>query len=125
MSEEQRWPDVLWLVRHGESAGNVARDAAEAAGHPMIELATRDMDVPLSLLGEGQAQALGRWFGQMPPGEQPTVVLTSPYCRARETARLLLDAAGIAAGSLRIVVDERLREREFGILDRLTNLGIQ
>ena len=25
-----RWPAVLWLVRHGESAGNVARDAAHA-----------------------------------------------------------------------------------------------
>lgn len=24
----QRWPDRLWIVRHGQSAGNVARDAA-------------------------------------------------------------------------------------------------
>ena len=23
----QRWPSRLWLVRHGQSAGNVARDA--------------------------------------------------------------------------------------------------
>ncbi|MFL5607470.1 MAG: histidine phosphatase family protein, partial [Gemmatimonadaceae bacterium] len=28
----QRWPDRLWIVRHGESAGNVARDAAMTAG---------------------------------------------------------------------------------------------
>ena len=28
---QQRWPDRLWIVRHGESAGNVARDAAQAA----------------------------------------------------------------------------------------------
>jgi hypothetical protein len=27
---EQKWPQQLWLVRHGQSAGNVARDAAEA-----------------------------------------------------------------------------------------------
>ena len=25
MNETQKWPDRLWLVRHGESAGNVAR----------------------------------------------------------------------------------------------------
>jgi len=24
----QRWPGRLWIVRHGESAGNIARDAA-------------------------------------------------------------------------------------------------
>jgi hypothetical protein len=28
---EQKWPQEIWLVRHGQSAGNVARDAAEAA----------------------------------------------------------------------------------------------
>ncbi|TXM89042.1 histidine phosphatase family protein, partial [Methylobacterium sp. WL122] len=27
-----RQPLRLWIVRHGESAGNVARDAAQAAG---------------------------------------------------------------------------------------------
>ena len=27
---QQRWPDRIWIVRHGESAGNVARDAAQA-----------------------------------------------------------------------------------------------
>ncbi|MEG0886528.1 MAG: histidine phosphatase family protein, partial [Janthinobacterium sp.] len=27
---EQKWPQHIWIVRHGQSAGNVARDAAEA-----------------------------------------------------------------------------------------------
>ena len=27
-----RWPSLLWVVRHGQSAGNVARDEAHAAG---------------------------------------------------------------------------------------------
>jgi broad specificity phosphatase PhoE len=125
MSEEQKWPDVLWIVRHGESAGNVARDAAEAAGLPVIDIATRDVDVPLSPLGEKQAKALGRWFGKLPTEEQPTVVLASPYLRARETARRALEAACIDREEISFVTDERLREKEFGIFDRLTRVGIQ
>ncbi len=54
MKEIQIWPDLLYIVRHGESAGNVARDVAVRAGHPMIELETRDVDVPLSDLGSEQ-----------------------------------------------------------------------
>jgi probable phosphoglycerate mutase len=56
---EQRWPDRLWIVRHGQSAGNVARDAADAAGVGRIDIADRDMDVTLSPLGQEQATALG------------------------------------------------------------------
>ncbi len=124
MGEEQKWPDVIWIVRHGESAGNVARDAAEAAGHPVIDLAVRDVDVPLSLLGERQAVALGRWFAQMPDDEKPSVVLTSPYVRARTTTELVLSEAGIDLAEVSLTVDERLREKEFGVLDRLTKHGI-
>ena len=119
------WPSRLLLVRHGESAGNVASDRAEAAGLPMIDIADRDMDVPLSMLGERQAMALGRWIGELAEDERPTVVYSSPYVRARETASRALDAAGIAVNEdVTFVVDERLREREFGILDRLTRHGI-
>ncbi|HUS24830.1 MAG TPA: histidine phosphatase family protein [Candidatus Binatia bacterium] len=122
---EQKWPDCLWLVRHGQSAGNVARDAAEAASLPMIDLAFRDMDTPLSALGEQQAAALGAWFGQLPREQQPTVVLASPYRRARDTARILLEHAGLSGAAVAWRVDERLREKEFGVLDRLTVHGIK
>lgn len=121
---EQKWPDTIWIVRHGESAGNVARDAAEAAGHHMIDIATRDADVPLSTLGEQQSAALGRWFKKMPEEERPNVVLASPYVRARETAQLILEAADIDTDDITYTRDERLREKEFGILDRLTKHGI-
>ena len=47
---EQKWPQEIWLVRHGQSAGNVARDAAEAASGLRIDIAERDVDVPLSAL---------------------------------------------------------------------------
>lgn len=115
------WPSSLWVVRHGESAGNVARDAAEAGGHERLDLSHRDVDVPLSELGERQARALGRWIAEQPEDERPTVLWTSPYVRARETAALALEAAGL---DLPAVVDERLREREFGVLDGLTRRGI-
>lgn len=121
---EQKWPQQLWIVRHGQSAGNVARDAAEAAAAPWIDVATRDMDTPLSALGEQQSRALGRWFGQLPESSQPNLILTSPYVRARQTSDLVLETSGLAQ-RLKIRADERLREKEFGIVDRLTHVGIE
>ncbi len=118
-----RWPSVLWLVRHGQSAGNVARDAAHAEGLERIAIGGRDVDVPLSPLGERQADALGQWFADGTPDERPTVILSSPYVRAMQTARRFRDAGGAAAGET-ICTDERLREKEFGILDGLTTPGI-
>jgi broad specificity phosphatase PhoE len=121
---QQKWPQNLWIIRHGQSAGNVARDAAEAAGLPLIDIATRDVDVPLSELGEQQSIALGHWFAALPEPQRPTVILTSPYARARATAQYLADHAGIDMDEVVLIVDERLREKEFGILDRLTRHGI-
>jgi broad specificity phosphatase PhoE len=121
----QRWPEKLWIVRHGQSAGNVARDAAHAAGQAMIDIDQRDVDVPLSELGQQQAQALGRWFASLPEHERPEVVLASPYIRARQTARAICEAGGAAGEARPPIVDERLREREFGVFDRLTTSGIQ
>ena len=120
---KKRWPEHLWIVRHGQSAGNVARDAADAAGLSVIDIAERDVDVSLSELGEEQAAALGRWFAAMPVRQRPTTVLTSPYLRARQTTDVIKDAGGLHP-DVCIEVDERLREKEFGILDRLTRAGI-
>lgn len=113
-------PRTLWLVRHAESAGNVANAAALAGGLPELDLADRDMDVPLSERGVRQAEALATWLTGLP--DPPDVVWCSPYVRAMDTARLALDGAGL---ELPVVADERLREREFGILDRLTKVGIE
>jgi broad specificity phosphatase PhoE len=115
----------LWIVRHGQSAGNVARDAADAAGLGRIEIAERDVDVPLSKLGEEQACALGRWFHELPPDERPEVVLTSTYLRALRTADIVRECGGFSPDAHRPVPDERLREKEFGVLDRLTGYGIR
>jgi ADP-dependent NAD(P)H-hydrate dehydratase len=53
------------------------------------------------------------------------VILSSPYLRARQTARAICEAGGLAGGRARTVIDERLREREFGVFDGLTTLGIR
>jgi probable phosphoglycerate mutase len=121
----QNWPERLWLVRHGQSQGNVAHDAADEAGAHEIAIDVRDIDVPLSALGERQAEAAGRWFAALPGDERPEVILSSPYVRARRTAEIMCKAGALAGGPGRAVVDERLREREFGIFDRLTTAGIR
>lgn len=119
MRTQPGWPAQLWIVRHGESAGNVARRHALERGQHRIELSTRDMDVPMSELGERQAEALGRWFRGN--GRRVDVVLSSPYVRACRTAEIVARGAGWEAP---IVPDERLREKEFGIIDALTACGI-
>ena len=119
----QRWPACLWIIRHGQSAGNVARDAAHRAGVDRIGISGRDVDVPLSPLGEQQAHALGHWFSQNAEEDRPDILLSSPYRRSMQTAQLFRDAGG-AAHDERICMDERLREKEFGVLDGLTTHGI-
>lgn len=124
MPQRQYWPERLWLVRHGQSQGNIARDAAEEAGLAEIDIKTRDVDVPLSDLGHRQADAVGRWFASFPDQERPEVLLSSPYLRARQTAEAIRAAGALAPGARSITLDERLREREFGVFDGLTPVGI-
>lgn len=111
----------LLLVRHGESEGNVAATRAERAGDEVVGVTTRDADTPLSATGEEQARALGRHLATLPPDRTPGTLWCSPYLRARRTAEL---AAGEAGLDLRPVLDERLRDRELGILDGLTSHGV-
>ena len=120
---QRRWPACLWIVRHGQSAGNVARDAAHVAALDRIALTGRDVDVPLSPLGEQQAAALGHWFASGDEDDRPDVMLSSPYLRSLDTARLFR-AAGGAHPDEPVCSDERLREKEFGILDGLTTSGV-
>jgi len=117
------WPSLLWIVRHGQSAGNVARDVADENGLNRIELTHRDVDVPLSDLGRAQSRALGHWFASFDAIMRPEIMLFSPYLRAVETAQLFRASGGYLPEE-RICIDERLREKEFGILDGLTMAGV-
>lgn len=113
-------PSAVFLVRHGESMGNVADAQAQAAGAGRLELDVRDPDVPLSDTGRSQATALGRWLACLPEDERPTAVISSPFARALTTAELAVQGLG-----LRVRTDERLRERDFGAFDGMTGTGIR
>ncbi|WP_324274822.1 histidine phosphatase family protein [Blastococcus brunescens] len=120
MSDAGPGPSVLWLVRHGESMGNLADAQAQEAGAGRLELDVRDPDVELSDTGRAQAGALGTWLAALPEDERPTAVLSSPFARALTTAQLATADLGI-----RVRTDERLRERDFGMFDRMTGAGIR
>jgi broad specificity phosphatase PhoE len=111
--------DWLGVLRHGQSSGNVAAQAAEVGGLDVIDIPERDADVPLSATGREQAAAVGRWLAGRPDGDRPQVAVVSPYLRTRQTAELALGDLGIPT-----VVDERLRDRELGVLDLLTSRGV-
>ncbi|MFF4874523.1 histidine phosphatase family protein [Micromonospora sp. NPDC000668] len=111
---------TLWIIRHGESTANVAATRAEASGEELIGLTHRDADVPLSPIGEEQARATGRWLAGLPPDRRPDVAVVSPYLRAVSTAELALHGTEVPVSR-----DERLRDRELGILDGLTVHGMQ
>ncbi|MEV6495649.1 histidine phosphatase family protein, partial [Actinoplanes sp. NPDC051633] len=105
----------LGVVRHGQSTGNVIAQNAEENGLEAIDIPERDADVPLSGTGREQAQAVNQWLRD----QKPDVAIVSPYLRTRQTAELALDGLGVTA-----VVDERLRDRELGVLDLLTGRGV-
>lgn len=116
------WPRVLVLVRHAESIGNLAAEAASAKGVSRLELEYRDPDTPLSDTGTEQARALGRHLAGRDATARPDVVVGSPYVRAASTmAAALADWPDAPAA----VLDERLRERDLGLFDGLTGAGIR
>lgn len=112
----------LVLVRHGESLGNLAATNAGLSGAEVIDVPARDADVDLSAVGYDQAIALGRSLKGVPAEQRPDVIWSSPYARAHRTAEALAHAA---EWTVPILLDERLRDRELGILDALTTAGVE
>jgi broad specificity phosphatase PhoE len=112
----------LLLVRHGESEGNVAATDARLAGAEVIEVPARDADVNLSGTGQEQAKALGTALARIAEDLRPDAVVSSPYARALQTAEIAVETAG---WHVKVRTDERLRDRELGILDRLTRRGVE
>ncbi|WP_329457706.1 histidine phosphatase family protein [Streptomyces sp. NBC_01497] len=111
----------LTVVRHGQSTANVLWARALETGDPELVGEGTDAQVRLSRIGVEQARALGRWLAGLRGDERPGLVVCSTYARAAETWDVMADSAReVGCTSLPgAVVDERLRDREMGVLELL------
>ena len=89
----------LCIVRHGETAWN--------AEHRV----QGQLDVPLNAIGQAQALAASRVLAR----EAFDVIYSSDLSRARQTAQ---PTASLL--SMKVLVEKDLRERHYGIFERLT-----
>lgn len=119
----------LWAVRHGRSAANEAFERARVDGRVDAGIEGRDADVALSSAGRVEAAALGRWFDTLPEQGWPDVVCVSPYRRARQTLDELVAQVRQQPRSRDwapvVRVDERLRDRETGVLELMTPAAVE
>jgi broad specificity phosphatase PhoE len=65
---------------------------------------------------------VGSWWRGLAPADRPDVVLSSPFRRALDTARIAVRRAEM---DIEVRTDERLRERDLGAFDGLTSAGIR
>ena len=120
----EKWPDLLRIARHGYTFANQRKDLAKQAGQePAWTDQERDQDTRLVPLGHEQAYALGVAIGRAAldpePDPLPEVIITSPFLRAKQTTvDVILGIQSLHPGyQPKIVVEERIREIEFGIMD--------
>ena len=117
-----KWPALLVVMRHAQSEANLHRERLERADSPEthVHIATRDVDVPLTDEGRRQATETGRDLASRYGSFDGVYV--SPYRRTRDTAAL-----AVAALTPRppLIIEERVREREFGVLEGLTRRGVR
>ena len=110
------------IARHGYSFANRRKDEAKAAGvEPSWTERERDQDSPLTDIGHQQAFDLGVMIG-MSDDDLPEIIVTSPYLRAKQTTKGVVEGIKSVRNFTsvyepRIVVEERVREIEFGIMD--------
>lgn len=93
----------LWVLRHGESTANAEGVIVSVPGPRALT------EVGLTARGREQARAAARAGAAQGLGPQ-TVVISSDFARALETAEEFADGLGAAAPR----IDQRLRERSFG-----------
>ncbi len=119
-SDSQKWPDRLVIVRHGQSERNVAKERAKAAGTGGAWAGSlRDMDTPLTPVGVQQAIVTGKYLGDKTDFD---VLFSSPYMRTMQTSQHIAEQLKTAP---RLILEERIREIEFGILDGLTHDAVR
>ena len=122
MELEQKWPNNLIIVRHGQSKRNAMREKLKA--HADFSEGVRDQDTPLTPAGEIQALSIGvELRKRFDIGYPIDIIYVSPYLRTRQTADRLIEGLGYKPEH--IIHDERIREIEFGVLDGLSGHGIE
>jgi len=107
-------PDLLVMIRHGESEINLINRALKRGAlseYPQSVLSIPDREFRLSAQGRTQAETTGRWLREAYP-EGFDVMYVSDHVRARETAGLLCREAGWRDALIRI--DPQLGERNWG-----------
>jgi probable phosphoglycerate mutase len=118
-------PTALTAVRHGQSTANAAFALANATGALTVPITERDADLPLTDLGRAQAADLGRRLARQPPD----LVYCSPYLRTRDTLQIALRTAhehgAPAPSAIPVRYDERLRDRETGAWEMLTEAALR
>lgn len=97
----------LWVLRHGQSTANVEGRIVSLVGPRALT------EVGLTDLGREQARQAGRDARESGLLGPDTLVITSDFARAAQTAQIFAEEIGAALP----VVDERLRERGFGDFD--------
>ena len=113
---EQKWPDNLIIVRHGQSTRNADREVAKAQGkYADFTEGVRDQDTSLTSIGEFQSLSVGRELRRrFDAGHPIDLIYVSPYLRTRQTMDKIVEGLGYQP---KVIVDERVREIDFGILD--------
>ena len=116
-----RWPALLAVMRHAESLATERRkhlDEVHSHDHH-LGLDMRDVDVPLTPEGRDNARFTGQRLNEWGAFD---VLYVSPCKRTLETAEVVL--SGLRSRPL-LVKEERLREKEWGVLEGLTKHGIR
>jgi ribonuclease H / adenosylcobalamin/alpha-ribazole phosphatase len=118
---EPKWPKSLVIVRHGQSTQNVAIDLLDSTLDEVIrnQKEIRDVDIPLTEAGKWQAQQTGLFLNAHPAFD---ICFSSPYNRAMQTAEAIVAQFSY---HLKIYKDNRLREKEFGMLHGFTTEEIK
>lgn len=113
LMDETGMPKNLFLVRHGESEGNLARrlfeeSGDEAASYTEEFLSLHESQYALTPKGTGQAKKAGAWFKKMKLIEFDRY-LTSSNVRAMQTA------AYLKLPQAKWMIDFNVREQDGGL----------
>lgn len=116
-------PNHLFLVRHGEAEGNVARELAAAGDESRYTdafVTTPGREWALTDKGREQAAAIGRWLGDLlaqPHMPERQRYYASPYVRTRQTAAGM--RLGDSVPGVEWFLNRTLRERDWGEIESI------